>query len=864
MIYSRRQTKTGPLTPAKTPTSHAFEPASPDPVSFESSFHDPRVTWDTANPGPSSPQEFATPRSQADGGGREQESNLKADIEAELSSHVHHLSPNPYLTLPPVETSRQLASSPGPGFAKRTCLDATQIGKSKKELQSAPPLSSASRRKNRVKQPKSIEPTTPTAMVDPKKRRMSTSNNSHMGPPETPGHHVAASPQLFPSLQFSPDLFHTPMSGPATAPAFPQNRLFWDPSSNADDLTYQDPFGPAHSDLVSQFNPSPVPSHGFQSASSVSSAHAYDLPSSQATEVGAPPLSPSIDSSGFPIPFTASPRVPAPAPEDPSMFLSSPARRFGPAPQPLSSFSSSKRTELQAYHHQIQESKREEALERAKKPKTKRSSIARDGQNVLKRPVSPPSSRRPAPKRSSTHSGIGDNFPHQRRQSQVSFADSVSVMSEKVRIPHGGRSSPLKRSSADAYQDVDPTRSKIRTSLSFTIDEDGRAKTIVTRIPDRAASRTDMDDESSGSETDSLDARDFDIITSQNNSFAFPEQEEQNRAIDRLRYESRTHSKSSSYSSTMGSSASAHPSSRTSSALGGARSRSRLPGDPYTKNVLDAQAHRSFTSYHSQPPNDDNPMLDDDNNEPGDAQQALRTLLKHRARRSSTNIAHFPPPSQLKPLQEFHSSPPVPPHHNNNHYNIFNASPTTITDPGIATPSTDRDSRTSSNSSTRCVCNSSSPDGQLMIQWYLPLISTIFPPSSTTNIFSFLVNPAPTGFTPPVSESPPIPKSHPSISASTACRLRSDMAGSVVLASQQAGPGVVVLVVGRRRWHRRVRLRIRRGEGGDEDGGVPGSLVGVRKKLMMMFEGLMESIFFSSFLLLYICSHCSWGCSTAH
>lgn len=542
---------------------------------------------------------------------------------------------------------------------------------------------------------------------------MPASNTSQMGPPETPGRRVAASPQLFPSLQFSPDLFQTPMSGPATAPVFPQNRLFWDPSSNPEDLPYQDPFGSSHPDLVSPFTPSPVPSHGFQSAGSVSSAQAYNLPRSQNTQVLAPPLSPSIDGSGFPVAFTASPRAPAAAPEDPSMFLSSPARRFGPAHQPVGSLSASNRPELQAYHHQIQESERERQLERAKKATGTRSSIAGNSNHVLKRPVSPPLGSRPGLKRSSTHSGVGDSYPHRRRQSQVSFAETVSVLNDGARYPRGGRSSPLKPDSAHAYRNVDRPPSRSRTSLSFTIDEDGRAKTIVTRLPDLPASRTDMDDTSSGSENDSLDAADFDMARSQNNSFAFPEQEEQNPHIDRLRYEAKSHSKSSSYSSTIGSSASAHPSSRTSSALGGARPRSRLPGDSYATNVMDVQARRSFTQFHPHTPNDGNMTLDDHEGS-GDAQQALRAILKDRPRSASTNVARFPPPA-INTFQVFHSSPPLP-HHNN--YGIFNSSPTTITDPDLATPSTDRGSHTSSNG-TRCICTSSSPDGQVMIQWYV-------------------------------------------------------------------------------------------------------------------------------------------------
>ena len=724
VIYSR-QSKAGPLTPAKTPTSDVFEATTPVLDTFESSFHDPRVIWDTANPFPSSPHDFTTPKSEADGDSTTRhQGKLNPDIDVELASHVHHISPNPHLPLPSVEPSRQLSSSPGPCSAKRTCLDASLVEKTKGVSQSTPgrnrASASPSTRRLVDKKPRRA---TQSTMAEQRTKEMSASSTSRMGPPETPGRRVAASPQLFPSLQFSPDLFHTTKSGPTTAPALPQNRLFWDPSSNPDDLPYQDPFGPPHPDLVTPFTPSPVSTHGFQSAASASGAHAYDQPSSQSTQVLAPPLSPSIDDSPHPVLFTASPRVAAPAPDDPSMFLSSPARRFGSAQQPMASFSSGNRPELQAYHHQLQESKREEELHQAKKANTKKALAAGNPKNVLKRTASPTPSNRSGMKRSSTYCGIGDIYPHERRQNQVSFAEPVSVLHDGSTHPFGRGPPPLKISSTNPHQNLDRRPSRSRTSLSFTIDKDGRAKTVITRIPDRPASRLDVEDELSGSETDSLDAADFDMVRSQNSSFAFPEQEEQHRPVARLRYESKSHSKSSSYSSTTGSSGSAHPSSRTSSGFGGTRPRSRLPGDQYAEKALAAQTRRSCTSFPAQAHHGAATPLDDENDENGDAQHALRAMLKDRPRLVSTDVAHFPPP-QVNDSQNFHSSPPIA---SNNNYGIFNASPTTITDPDLASPSTARGSLTSSGS-TRCVCKSSSPDGQLMVQWYVYPHS--LPPSS--------------------------------------------------------------------------------------------------------------------------------------
>lgn len=88
----------------------------------------------------------------------------------------------------------------------------------------------------------------------------------------------------------------------------------------------------------------------------------------------------------------------------------------------------------------------------------------------------------------------------------------------------------------------------------------------------------------------------------------------------------------------------------------------------------------------------------------GNAQQALRNLMQDRSRSASSHAST----SSI----QFHSSPPL----QQGHLPGYNASPTTITEPDLATPSTDVDSLGSSGA-TRCVCNSASPDGNIMIQW---------------------------------------------------------------------------------------------------------------------------------------------------
>jgi len=279
------------------------------------------------------------------------------------------------------------------------------------------------------------------------------------------------------------------------------------------------------------------------------------------------------------------------------------------------------------------------------------------------------------------------------------------------RRSRGGRSSPLKRLSRTSWQSSsDRPGSRQRTSLTFTIDKDGRAKTLVTTVPETVDSHMNSDDDSADSDADSLGVADFDIAPSQTNTFAYPEDDPLHPSYAQTQSEPRNHSKNSSYSSTMTSSNSTYHSSRTSSNFGSARPRS---------SRIDHALMRTTQPQATQPRNSlaktnqiDRSFLDEDSeDERGDAQHALRAVLKDRPR--STSIQAGLIKRQSGPPAEFHSSPPV----QDNRYGVFNASPTTITDPDLATPSTDRESY-ASNNSTRCVCNSPSRNGQYMIQWY--------------------------------------------------------------------------------------------------------------------------------------------------
>lgn len=497
-------------------------------------------------------------------------------------------------------------------------------------------------------------------------RRASIGHASHarsvMGPPpppETPSRMMQQpSPTMFPTLQFSPDIFATSPWGPATAPIYPQQRLFWDPNMGMDDPSglppYQDAFVASQPDFSASFNSSSTIVPSFV-PNTTPQPNMYDLP----PVLNGIPTG-YIDGSVFPAPFTTSPRAPPPRDDNPSMFLSSPARRFGNDTRPTYPVARNVR-EMPAYHHQIEESRREQEAKRFfRKGEPQQPSITRSVMEALRRPVSPVKNSRPGLKRSLTHSGVGTRGPQNRQQVHVAFLDSASNASGSTNRSKSGRVSPLK--SMQNLRQISK-----RQSLSLAIDENGVAKTIVTDLPE--ADEMDLDGSDVSSAISSRDETDFQELRSQPNSFYVDD-------ADRPA----GHSKSSS----LASQSSAWQSSRTSSG------NSRLNRARKAVNIMDpmAESHPVTT---------------------GDAQQALRAIISDRSRSGSGHDS-----SLGSGVSAFNSSPPVP----QAHFSNFNASPTTITDPDLATPSTDRGSLASHVSTTRCICGMGPDDvpGQ-MLQW---------------------------------------------------------------------------------------------------------------------------------------------------
>ncbi|KAK7924084.1 hypothetical protein PG985_006138 [Apiospora marii] len=168
------------------------------------------------------------------------------NLAVEIASHVNHFSPNPSLSLPPVDPARRLQSSPGPlaighGHLESEQLSDTQepsykkvrLGGALQETQAQTATPPPSRRKGGRK----LAPKLQTNKMQndqgygydfvagtPQQQQQHNNNNNNM-----------------PNFATTPtDMFGYPLSAPATAPLYADSRLFWeaDPSMSGMELDF--------------------------------------------------------------------------------------------------------------------------------------------------------------------------------------------------------------------------------------------------------------------------------------------------------------------------------------------------------------------------------------------------------------------------------------------------------------------------------------------------------------------------------------------------------------------------------------------------------------------------------------------------
>ncbi|KAH8894789.1 hypothetical protein GQ53DRAFT_762205 [Thozetella sp. PMI_491] len=160
-------------------------------------------------------------------------------IAAEIATHVTHFSPNPNLPLPPVDPSRRLPSSPG---LVTPTFDTSAVG----EQSSSQERSSKKARLSKSGSDLPAQTVTPPPSSRKGGRKLAPKpddddtmqNDQGFGQPHFGG--TPQQPTINTFVGTPSDMFDYPISAPATAPAFTNQRVFWDadPNMHAMDIDF--------------------------------------------------------------------------------------------------------------------------------------------------------------------------------------------------------------------------------------------------------------------------------------------------------------------------------------------------------------------------------------------------------------------------------------------------------------------------------------------------------------------------------------------------------------------------------------------------------------------------------------------------
>lgn len=702
------------------------------------------MTWNTTDPWATSPDFLKTPKcltyetpTKSPALSQAEKQPLSArNLEAQIASHVYHLSPNPNLPLPPVEPARQLSSSPIPPSpcAKRvrhrtseptlkldTSLD-QGIGaamRSAGSMQTPPPTTtSASRRKAQQAQVAKLVKESAA-----KGKRLSSPNFSKQDNVGTSTSQAETSPNLFPGLQFSPEVFADfSITGPATAPVYPQHKLFWDPDENTADMNIDfstdDAFGfgmgiqKTLDPFVSTFDHTAGP-HASNNGLGTSTVDVMGLPLS--TTMTSAHETSFISTSGRTGTMTTLANA-----VNPSLLFSSPGQSSKQSDLPQ--LQVSKGENLQPYAHQIRDAELEKKMESTRRPKRRRG----------------PEADSPAVK--AALKALRDGKSESSGSEQI-IRDDIDLpmdnRARKTRFLSGPpeshlhrRSSPTKpRSKSQTQRHSSARQPRRRSALTFTIDANGRAKTETKFVDEdgEPVSEHQMDIDSTSEDNESAsDEDDAGMTISQAQSFNFPTQKPKQPRLGRFVTDPKTHPQKSSYASTFTSSNTSNSLPGRDFSKGRVISDFALPLDTHIQsntNQFDLTPSSATVSDHLNGVDHD---MDSDaevarnfDDGKGDAQSELKKVIQKRSQNKSTKQLQRSG-SGRRMAPQYHAYPtygsqvhPYPTGGYGTGQNTYmNISPTTITDPDFATPSTARTS-----DSTRCVCHVTDADDELMILW---------------------------------------------------------------------------------------------------------------------------------------------------
>ena len=686
-------------------------------------------------------------------------------LDAELASHVYHHLNQPGLPLPPVECSRQLPSSPVPSPTTNTIhriethstrtpskpsldLEAVRSTQPTQSMQTPPPSSTLGRKS----QKKASRPINTSVSVEPSTIAMSsakTTGTSYGLPNDQSG----VSPSI---QQFSPDsidIFGYPLSARPTATTMPQNKLFWDPESSMNNLAmdFSGPqtatFGGARThpdfswlqarDQIFQENVGSmnVPASQYESQPQEQASQAFSASASvnmntadRATmQYGAVTSQPST---------SGTVQQALDGAVNPNLLFS-----FSSSPvKPITTFdgSSSRADKFRRpYQHQLDELQREQGLNVARRERKQR--VAMGLENIAPTQSSKGHKSRPSMKRSVTDGSIQARVTHTGRQAQVSFAPPLSS-DDHDSLPIARKSSLSKRRRESSNEIQEESKPQTRAAITFSIDPSGRARTETKVVPDEGVhheTKTVWDDAAKKDGSDSSSDSDLAILTSRNPSFTFPTNPSRKPKLARFSADSSQRRSGSRTSFNFDTSFLEDQIHDRLDSTQIKRTKSPVKKDIQRRRHSSSGFTKSFKSHTSQRADLESDMenVSGSDDAQGDAQAALREVLEKRVRAKGKHQL----PAQGQLFIQDQSSPFLPnlstttPNQrrpfSSQAYNQ-NLSPTTVTDPDIATPSTDRDSQASDG--TRCVCNVPDSGGHLMIQWY---VSSVLGPWHQAHVY---------------------------------------------------------------------------------------------------------------------------------
>ena len=552
-------------------------------------------------------------------------------------------------------------------------------------------------------------------------RRVSTPSTHKSRGAEAAGSQIEEPHLQLGEFQFSPHDFDFPLSGTASSSGFPQHKLFWNPDQSKEtmnlDFPIDDPFSVNNSpkgldsftaDCQGSQFPASASFNDFSTKSGQTTDTSMLLDLDLANHVDV------LTSSGILSEGTSFNKVLGKG-VNPSLLFSSPSR----LPSPSLSAGLCRSDALQPYAQQVREAQLENQLNRERRAKKRRKpevdspavkvalQALRDEQE-LEQDMS-----------SDVNETAADRALEllripQSQRSRVSFQSSKGPAYVRYSGPHRRETSRISRPR------------KKRPVVTLTIDAEGRAKTETKVVCDddieesSLHSKMDLDSDSEDSETTTSSGSTI-MLLSRPQSFCFTNESHRKPELPRISTDPKRHSQMSSYSTNLTKNSKIMEDTMRPRGIPGVDGHCRshpIKGLRRTSSpaISEGRRHRRRIAAGGESDPETSISSDDDK---GDAQYELKKILQERARdravvRSGLKNGHRRDDHACvshRDLMQQQYSGSSDRRRASEPYD--NSSPTTITDPGSATPSTG----TEGYETTRCVCQHSEIEGELMILW---------------------------------------------------------------------------------------------------------------------------------------------------